>query len=171
MKRLALLQPLFALGAGCITVDIRVRDANGNPVKDALVLRHETWTSGCCLWPSVWSTHVAVLTDEEGIARLPAENPDKLSMRTPIVLSPALDHYFPLQRSTDEIPPVEDFQVVDFAGDDFEWMRDLDKRRLVFRGTAQTQSESIYARWHQLRFPPVHPSPSSESSATNAPAP
>ena len=170
MKRPFLILPLLALAAGCTTIDIHVRDAKGNPVKDALVLRPESWTSGCFLWPTVWSTHVAVLTDNEGIAHLTPGNQNTLSMEAPIVLSPALDRYYPLQQATDDVPPIEDFQIIDFTGGDFEWMRDFDKRRLVFRGTAQKQSASIYARWHRLRFPPVRPLPSSEHPATNAPA-
>lgn len=168
MKHLSLLLPLLALAAaGCLTADVRVLDNTGAPVKDALVLRQETWTSGCCLWPTVWDTHVAMLTDDDGMARLSARNPDKLSVGDLVVLSPDLSRYCLLRRETDDLPPVEEFPAVDFAADarSAGWMRDLDKRRLVFRGGAQDRSNSIYAQWHRLRFPAVANQPGETQDA------
>ncbi len=155
MKRLALLLPPLALAGGCITADVRVFDKAGNPVGDALVLRDETWTSGCCLWPTVWSTHVAALTDGNGLARLPPRNPDRLSSRSLVILSPDLTRYHVLRLETDDLPSIEEFRPVDFSAETKEgdWMRDLDRRRLVFREGFQDRASAIYCRWHRLRSP------------------
>ena len=156
MKRPLLLLPLLALlVSGCLTADVRVFDNAGAPVKGALILRHEIWTSGCCLWPTVWDTHVAMLTDDDGVARLSARNHDKLSVGNLVILSPDLSRYCLLRFETDDLPPVEEFPAVDFAADarSIGWMRDLDKKRIVFRGKAQERSDFIYAQWHRLRFP------------------